>query len=370
MDLTVSEFLKRIGWKNEPGYQFRTNGTPQEDRFSFGFSIAKERLSWTIFLQFYLVAAHEFGPDYALVQIRTENKEAPPEMLIHKFAYDIEIKRLRTNELEFKLQRVDTGGVVLETMATSIAVTKGDEYVHFGVMFGITPLYEIEGTANFMYRIYEEIYCWYDGETRNAGGHYDIQGSEKLSTYEGEDNAQFVDLTTIFYEDIAMTRRRNNFCGVKLLMYGDSQGAYPSHKVQGLAPNKNPQGLCMARGVNQDHCNAYAFQTKPGVVSTHHTVNSEYKERPSDVPVSVCEVVYRERDCMVPVEGYNRELTLDENPHILNLPIKFTAFQGSGKGAMELKVGRVRLEVGDGPKSYYWVKCPPNCKLFDYVSCC
>ena len=362
--LKVSDYLKRIGWMGKPGYMFLAEGSPLEDRFSYSFSSAKSRLSWSLMLQFYIGALQGFGPsNNFMLKIRTDNKDAPPTMEVHKYAYNVEVKTGTGNELELKLLRLDAAENVLETMTTTIPVTKNDEYVHFGVMLGITPLYDLTGTANFKFRIYEQIYCWHDGKTKDAGGFYDIQGSEKLSTYEGDDNAQFVDLTAVFYSDLSKTARRTNFCGLRFFMFDDTQGAYPSHKIDGLANNDNPQGLCMARGVNHNHCNAYAFQTKPGVASTHYIIDSEFTPRSASVPVEICEVLYRDKDCMVPVVDYNRELLINDNPHIDFLPKKLTDFEGSGEAAQKLKSGRVRFPTNDPSSTYYWIRCPFDCKF-------
>ena len=54
IDLEVTDYLKMLGWMGKPGFQFGTNKSPQECHFSASFSIAKEKLSWSIVLQFYI----------------------------------------------------------------------------------------------------------------------------------------------------------------------------------------------------------------------------------------------------------------------------------------------------------------------------
>ena len=364
---TTANYLQRITYDSLPGWHFAVNPAIDNGKFAHIMSDSNYYLSRTYCYNLYFSGPNAMNNNnIGVLKYYFDHRFAA--MTLIKYNYHFHIKKVGVT-IKIEMRRVNSANdvTVLNTLPINIPFTKTDEFVHFGFCVGLAPLYYTTGTT-MLIRIYEVLYGWHDNLKQITNTHYDILGDNALLTT--EDSGVYASEVGHFqysnYNDRALTQINNaNIFGLRVLTGKGIYSAFPTVRIMKGEPNENRGGKCMYFGIQKTKCNAYAYQRKRGDLSEHTIYFGNYFGRYDENPVSKCLVAYDIKQCLVPVAGYNRDLTVKINPYDAYPMYLISEFEGSTPAAVALRQGRTKITDSLGVD--YWIKCPGGCKFTNLI---
>ena len=159
----------------------------------------------------------------------------------------------------------------------------------------------------------------------------------------------------------------DNIFGVRLVRISEFTGAFPMELNTKVVKHEINE-RCFFRVLSRWQCNAYAFKThredvapdihKPGHLQGFGSENLCKAD-------SGCSYCVWDDFCAIPKPGFHRELGTSLrilDPHMI---FGLKDFEGDGESAVALR--KFRAPYVDNLGAKYWVKCPPDCKILDFV---
>ena len=243
-------------------------------------------------------------------------------------------------------------------------------WLHFALCIGMGARYykaPSSGTgieANF--KIYETMAFYYNDDIYQKITSFNADGPIQQMIPNFFDNNREAD--RILYHSIwidmnsaAMTPQPGIDPGVRMFSYSQSKGAFPAPlnpKLSGTQ-NANPKNRCFLKTVEAHSCFAFAFlkdmedkMDKFLLQNSYKTCNGEQTKSPRR-----CRYCTDNRNCLVPFQGYNRELSYSGQKSYF-IPTRTASEINAAQEAQEY------IDFQDNLGVNYKIRCPFGCKEF------
>ena len=364
---TPNKFLKRVTHDGLPGYHFDVDQAGDKGTLYYSLSAHKLALTRSFVNQFYISNPGAFdGTNLATIAFRTDhNPSVTPAVNLRKYSYNIKIDKV-LDRIRIQMDRVNSanGTVTPATLTIEIPIEVAGDWIHFGFSVGIAPLFhgQTTGTSSLYIKVYEELFGWHNDKTYRDSSDYSWIAPTQTSFTDTSDDSEIIKFQLNVYDDAAKTiKNPNNIFGLRYISRASVLGAFPPTRL-GVALGENNEKKCFFKGLLPFECNAFAFLKNMNDVQPQYLLDGFYKERVTCPGTEKCSYCMLDNLCMVPKDGYNRQLRLTPNPSYIDPLVLASAFEGASEAAEKQREGFVVFLDNQGNK--YWVRCPDSCNFF------
>ena len=374
-----SDFLQKISLKGRSGYHLIPDTSINFRSYTYPDQFTKVFQHSRWFKADYYVSKPSglTGTRTIVIDVGQHLKGSTP-VGYREYKYQIRLHRDSVDPSKIRFSLYEISGGPVQKVAFTIDYFSDERWIHFGVIISEGLLYYKHTTNEGVFKLHHTLFAMH-GDSSGAGSlnkkletsseytNWAINLFGKLATHTFETNLKTYTDTSMTSADLV------DHFEVLLFDYGSGKGTVISSSKISKVIHSDPESRCLVPGYNRLECLsfAYLFFYHDSVLSSYDLAlryirkGNSMRTRPPTPgepvldPLKGCDnnclYCFEYNNCLVPKDGYNRELTTNEIEHQGKKTILISSYEGGTN--IE---GRIRYV---NPKGVvYWVKCPAGCK--------
>ena len=365
IDYTTQMFLKSISHDRLYGYHFFPDPSKSDGRLSFMNNEPIVATQKGAHYQFYVQKPLSFtSKNIAVIEYELVKRFSAHKLI--SLYYKILLFKQPNDKIRIQLDRLDRTDktTVINSIQIEVEITKNDEFIHFGFYLA-EGLFYYTSDAEADCKFYEAVWAWHDHQRYLQHADYgQVEKYEEIIGYDPPKKNYYVmrlRYKNYLKRDYSQTSVDNLF-GIRYYMHTTERAAYPLHKFPFSRVDSTSQDTldrCGFYVFSHSRCAGYAPMKKKGDTLTR-VVKITYTTRTNFCPTDKCYFCIDRSICLIPKEGYNRELTTTKTAN-LQVPVELvSSYEGSSPEAAAKRANRA--EFFDNLGNKFWIECPVECK--------